>query len=263
MKIQTKYIVIISILFFSKSIFSQENIKLEFDNYLSFYSNVNIQDSYREKNIIGEKQLFLKPFLSFESGFEFHKKINSYLEYGLGLKFGLIPFNQRYFINNDSMLISVYGGNYNQQNREFELYLAPSLSLKINLKQFKKQTLYTELGVNLILTKYYDSDRGELGIGDSIGQEIKLYEFTLLPNPKKFHASLFLRVGMSKKIKNRIFNYGITANYMPGYIRKGTFAFYNISNPSSGEIKMKLNYIGFFASYGISLNKKNELKEME
>jgi len=238
--------------------FAQQKDSISYDNSFSFYLNLNYQDSYKETHF-GKQQLLLKPFISFETGFEYHHSLNDYLEVGFGLKIGAIPYNEKItIVNSDSLKPYYSDGTYNGYDRDiYDIYLNPTFSFKSNLIPIKSYTLYSEIGIGLNILPPYDNDRRGILLGDSTGtREIEIFESNIKSDGRWINPSYFLKIGMSKKKNRHIFNYGIVFNYMPKNIRTGSYNFLNIENPSYGDIELRINYIGLEFSYGIGLKKQ-------
>jgi len=249
-----KLVFIIS-LFYQPFLFSQTKEVDNYINYISLYGNINLQNSFKERTK-GKDYINYKTSTGGEFGLEFHQRITSLIELGIGMKVGIIPVYRSFFIlKNDSLIDFVEDGTFDGYNKEIsDWYLVPAISIKYNIVEHNNTVFYSEVGLggNIVMPWDYYKDRIFLANEDRI---IQIFEYNVYGNGKWVNLSYYLKLGIQKKMKRKIIKLGLIYNFMPDYIRKGMYQFMNIENPSTGEIELKMKYIGVELSYGIGIKK--------
>lgn len=246
------------ILFLSYSPFlSQKEENGLYKSYISFIINVNQQKSFRG-TVVGEPQIKFPSHVSGEFGFEYHQFFNKNVEISLGIKEGAIPYFEKTSINkNDSLIDYVENGTYNDYDKHISnWYFNPTFSVKYNSFAINKLQLYFETGIGLNFIVPYDNSRIRSSLGDiNNTKTILYYESNTKSHGKWINPSFYFKIGGQKRIKRQLIKLGIIYNFMPNYIRKGSYKFINIANPSYGDLEVRMSYIGLELSYGLGFNK--------
>ena len=244
---------------FHSLLFSQTEESDRFKNYFSFDVNLNKQDNIRyQETLKGKGQIKFYSKFGYEIGVEFHRFIKNKTEIGIGVKQGKMSYSYKIdIIENDSLLDYVFKGTYIDSDVGISnMYLNPTFSMKQNFS-FKKEFYFIELGIGLNLIYPYKRTINSVWIGNNADEKL-IYRSITQGRDKWINPSTYIRVGSEKKIKKHIFRYGLIYNYMINYLRKGTYQFMNIDSPSSGILKVKLNYIGIVVDYCIGVARKNK-----
>ena len=215
----------------------------------------------------GEKLLKSLPSPSYESTISFNKYIANNFSLNLGIGIGALSFNIYYHF--EAPVNSVfYNPNISRKqnvlelndNSRFNTWILPfSIQKLIN-----NQNHYYNLEIGIKYNKtfiFYDEKTVETSylMTDSTGYGL-FRQF--LADKKQVFISYFFKLGLiqfTKKQHSYCFN--LVINYSPVIFAEGWYKFYNLPFESYGEIKQRVNYIGFEFLYGLTLSRRKALQK--
>lgn len=248
--------IFILLLFISSISYSQEGMD-EFivDKQFSFSAGVNVHQKLQIQTLNGEQQYFSFAYPSPDFGVQYTKHLYGPFSAILGVhmtvdmigKYWFVPSTD--FLDGDKDITSLNAVYY------FPLFL--------NVNVFEKNNFLIKSSVGVKFNYFFPTDlTSTIFIADKVNDTIEHQVFesklnSIQNQEKTWFPSYCIKLGATYFFKNlNTLTCNLQLNYTPGNIKEGTFAFDYITNPSSGTVQQRNNYIGLEFAYGFGKKRK-------